>query len=86
MAIDILTKEEIITYRANEHDFLMSIRNGAYLDANNQPTPEFFDMVNEFEKKLADAVKNTSLPEKVDIEKINELRYAANEKIVKENK
>lgn len=38
MAIDILTEEEIITYRANEHDFLMSIRNGTYLDADNQPT------------------------------------------------
>ena len=86
MAIDILTREEIITYRANEHDFLMSIRNGAYLDADNQPTSEFFDMVNDFEKRLAEAAKNTSLPEKTDVEKINELRYAVNERIVKENK
>lgn len=62
------------------------IRNGVYLDADNQPTPEFFDMVNDFEKRLAEAAKNTSLLEKADIEKINELRYAVNERIVKENK
>ena len=30
MCIDILTKEEIITYRADEHDLLMSIRNGEF--------------------------------------------------------
>lgn len=43
-------------------------------------------MVNDFEKRLAEAAKNTSLPEKADIEKINKLRYAVNERIVKENK
>ena len=42
----------------------MSIRNGVYLDADNQPTLEFFDMVNDFEKRLAEATKNTSLPER----------------------
>ena len=34
MCIDILEKEEIITYRTEEHDLLMSIRNGEYLDEN----------------------------------------------------
>lgn len=37
MCFDILEKGEIITYREKEHDFLMSIRNGEYLDENRQP-------------------------------------------------
>ena len=52
MCFDILEKEEIVTYREKEHDFLMDIRNGKFLDDNNQPLPEFYDMVNDFEKRL----------------------------------
>lgn len=33
MCLDILEKERIITYREVEHDLLMDIRNGKYLDA-----------------------------------------------------
>ena len=61
MCIDILEKEEIITYRENEHDLLMSIRNGEYLDSNRQPTAEFYDLLNEYEKRFDYAKKNTSL-------------------------
>ena len=39
MCIDILEREEIITYREKEHDLLMRIRNGEFLDDNRQPTP-----------------------------------------------
>lgn len=42
MCLDILEKERIITYREVEHDLLMDIRNGKYLDDNDQPIPEFF--------------------------------------------
>ena len=51
MCIDILEKEEIITYRTDEHDLLMSIRNGEFLDENRQPTAEFYDLLNEYEKR-----------------------------------
>lgn len=44
MCIDILEKEEIITYRTDEHDLLMSIRNGEYLDSNRQPITAFYDL------------------------------------------
>ena len=83
MATDILAREEIITYREKDHDFLMSIRNGAFLDSNNQPTDDFFSMVNEYEKELKYAAENTSLPDKPDMDAINELRMSVNEKIVK---
>lgn len=52
MCLDILEKEEIITYRENEHDLLMDVRNGNYLDENEQPIPEFFEIVHEYERRL----------------------------------
>ena len=59
MGLDILEKEEIITLRP-EHDLLMDIRNGKYLNSKDEPTAEFFDMVKEYEKRLDYAAKNTS--------------------------
>ena len=52
MCLDILENKEIVTFRSKEHDLLMSIRNGKYLDVNRQPIPEFFEMVDEYEKKM----------------------------------
>ena len=63
MCIDILEKEEIVTYRTDEHDLLMSIRNGEYLDENRQPTTAFYDLLNEYEKRFDYAKNNTSLPD-----------------------
>ena len=83
MCIDILEKEEIITYREKEHDLLMNIRNGEYLDGNRQPIPEFYDLLNEYEKRFEYAKNNTSLPEKPDYKRINDFRISVNESIVK---
>lgn len=83
MCIDILEKEEIITYRSDEHDLLMSIRNGEYLDENRQPISEFYDLLNEYEKRFEYAKANTSLPDKPDYKKINEFKMYVNERIVK---
>ena len=82
MCLDILEKEEIITYREKEHDLLMSIRNGEYLDENRQPIPEFFDMVDEYEKRLDYAKQNTQLPPSPDYNKINDFMESVNERIV----
>ena len=83
MCIDILEKEEVITYRDKEHDLLMSIRNGEYLDSNNQPISEFYDLVKEYEKRFDYAKENTSLPDVPDYKKINEFLASVNERIVK---
>lgn len=83
MCIDILESEQIITYREKEHNLLMDIRNGKYLDSNKQPTPEFFEMVNDYEKKLDYAKTNTSLPAVPDIKRINEFVISVNERIIK---
>lgn len=83
MCLDILEKEQIITYRKAEHDLLMDIRNGKYLDSNNQPIPEFYEMVDDYEKKLDYAKLNTSLPDNPDYKKINEFVISVNERVVK---
>ena len=84
MCLDILEKEEINTYREKEHDLLMDIRDGKYLDENDYPTDEFFEIVNNLEKRLEYAKLNTSLPITPDYNKIYEFVSSVNEKIVKE--
>lgn len=83
MCLDILEKEQIITYREAEHDLLMDIRNGKYLDSNDQPIPEFYEMVDDYEKKLDYAKLNTSLPDSPDYKNINEFVMSVNERVVK---
>lgn len=83
MCLDILEKEQIITYRENDHDLLMDIRNGKYLDENRQPIPEFFEMVDEYEKRLDYAKENTSLPESPNYTEINKFIASVNERVVK---
>ena len=83
MCIDILEKEEIITYRSKEHDLLMDIRNGKYINEDNQPTSEFFEMVADYENRLNIAKLNTSLPDMPDYKAINEFVMSVNERVVK---
>lgn len=82
MCLDILERREVITYRKKEHDLLMGIRNGEWLDSNGQPIPSFFDMVNEYEKKFEYAKKNTVLQPKPDYKKIKEFQIEINKKCV----
>lgn len=83
MCIDILTKEEVITYRTEEHELLMRIRNGEFLDEGRQPVSAFFDLLSEYEKKFEYAKKNTSLPDMPDYKRIDEWKAYVNERIVR---
>ena len=83
MCLDILEREQIVTYREKEHDLLMDIRNGKFLDEHDQPIPEFYEMVDEYERRMNYAKENTSLPEQPDYKKINEFLCEVNEKVVK---
>lgn len=83
MGIDLLEKEEIITYREKDHDFLMSIRDGKYLDKNDQPTMEFFGIVDALQKRFETAAENTKLPAQPGYKKINEFLANVNERVVK---
>ena len=83
MCLDILEHEKIVTYREKEHELLMDIRNGKFLDVDRQPIPEFYEMVDDYEKKLEYAKNNTSLPDNPDYKRINEFVASVNERVVK---
>lgn len=82
MCFDILEKGEIVTYRAKEHDFLMDIRNGKYLDDEDHPIAEFYDIVDELENKLEYWKEHTELPANPDYSRINKFLAEANWKTV----
>lgn len=81
MCFDILENGEIYTYRDKEHDFLMDIRNGKYLDDNRQPTAEFYSIVDKFETKLDYLKDHTDLPNTVDMNKVEDFVCSINEMV-----
>ena len=83
MCFDILEKKEINTYRTEEHDLLMSIRAGKFLDENLQPISEFFELVNDLEKRLEYDKLHTYLPQNPDYRRINEFVMDVNERVVR---
>ena len=82
MCFDILEKGEINTYRKNDIQFLMDVRNGKYLDENKQPVKEFYDIVDELEAKLDYWKIHTHLPDNPDYKRINKFLKEINLKIV----
>ena len=82
MAFDILENGQINTYRNKDRDFLMTIRNGKYLDNNYKPTKEFQDLVDELDSKFKGLSESTQLPENPDIERINKFLFEVNKHTV----
>ena len=72
MCLDILEKEEIVTYREADHDMLMEIRNGKYMNVDGTYQQEFFDMIDDLEKRFLYAKENTSLPAHPDMKRVGE--------------
>lgn len=67
MGAEILNTHTINTYRTEEHDLLMDIRNGKY------SYDELFNMVESYEIKFREAALNTTLPEHPDEERVQKL-------------
>lgn len=82
MCFDILEDGEIHTYRDKEHDFLMSIRNGEYLDENRQPIPEFYKIVDKLEQRLNYLKDYTNLPDVVNMDLVNDFKESVNRRVV----
>lgn len=81
MGIDIFEKEEIITYREDDHDLLMKIRNGFFQNTDGSYHPVFFDMVTDLQERFDYAANNASLPENPDYNQIEEFVADVNRKI-----
>lgn len=81
MCFDILEKGEICTFREKEHDFLMDIRNGKFLDENQQPTKEFYNILTELNRKLDYLSIHTDLPDVVEMDKVDDFVMEINQEI-----
>lgn len=84
MAIDILEKGEINTYRKKEQELLLSVRRGEYQKEDGTFREEFYDIVADYEKKLDYAAEHTILPDEPDMKKVQEFVMAINEKVVRD--
>ena len=82
MCFDILEKEKIVTYREKDRDFLLSIRNGYFMNEDGTYRQEFFDMISDYEKRLKYDKENTSLPSKPKQKQIEEFVVEINRMIV----
>ena len=83
MGIDLLEKKEIITYREKDHDLLMSLRNGDFLDSDQQPTPEFSALVDSLQVKFEEAARNSTLPDNPNYKEIANFLMSVNERVVR---
>lgn len=78
MCIDILEKEEINTYRENDIDLLMDIRNGYYMNGDGTYCPEFFEMIDDLKARLDYAKENTALPAHPNMKEVEEFVMSVN--------
>ncbi|MDD3617596.1 MAG: nucleotidyltransferase domain-containing protein [Lachnospiraceae bacterium] len=84
MAIDILEKGEINTYREKEHELLLSIRHGDYQNGDGTYSKAFYELVSDYERKLSEAAQNTKLPDEPDMDAVGKYVMSINEKVVKD--
>lgn len=82
MCIDILEKGEVNTYREKDHELLMDIRNGKYLNKEGNLSDEFYSLVNSLEKKMQDAFIHSNLPEEPNIKEIEKWLIDVNKRII----
>ena len=82
MAVDILEKGEIITCRRQELDLLLKIRSGGFLREDKTFVPEFYDILEDYEKRLEKASRESSLPDNPDMEKVEEFVEYVNRKAI----
>lgn len=85
MGIEILETGTLHTYRSKEHQLLMSIRNGLFLDENNNLKPEFYTVLNDLETRLKKALDNSKLPKKARRDDIMQLQIKINLMMIKVN-
>lgn len=76
MGTELLEGRGINTYRENDREFLLKIRNGEFSYS------EIFEMVNDYEKKFDYAAENTCLKDNPDYEVAEELMIAINRDVI----
>ncbi len=73
MCNEMLEYETLHTYRESEHDLLMDVRNGKYINEDGTVKPQFYDLLNEIKNKNEYLKATTKLPKKINEEDYNRL-------------
>ena len=82
MLFDILKDGQVITYREDEHDLLLDLKEGRYLDYAGKPVKDFYVLVDELESKAKDLEKITKLPDKPDYTQIDDFKKHVNRIVI----
>lgn len=73
MLLEILEKETLHTYRKDEREELLNIKNGLYREKDGRVKEEYYLLLKSLEDRVITATNNTNLREDVSKDKINEL-------------
>ena len=71
------------THCVKDHDLLMDIRNGRYMDDSGQMKAEFFAMVDDYDRRIKEAAEHSRLPDKPDYKAIDAFVCKINERIIR---
>lgn len=82
MAIDVLEKGEIRTHRKDDLPLLLSIRRGDFMLEDGTYSKAFYEMLEEYERKLDEAAKLTKLPDQPDMEKVGKFVERINRYVI----
>ena len=87
MAIDILEKGQICTHRVSDLPVLLSIRKGEFMLSDGTFSAEFYELLEEYEHRLDEAAKKTTLPDNPDMDKVEKFvervnRYAVTGELI----
>ena len=83
--IDILNRHEIITCRQEDLPLLLKIRNGGFMQEGGTLSPEFFEILNEYEHRFQEAAARTTLPDNPDMAKVGAFIEHINRCVVMED-
>ena len=82
MAVDILKRGEIRTHRREDLDLLMQIRQGKFRQGDGAFSPEFYEILDDYEQRLEEAAASTRLPDNPDMEKVEAYVERVNRHVV----
>ena len=84
MAVDLLEKGEILTWRGGDLDLLMKIRNGGFMKEDRTFCRDFYEILGEYEKRLEQAARETILPDNPDMEAVEAFVERVNRAAIEE--
>lgn len=85
MAIDILEQGKIQTHRVDDLDLLLKIREGGFQKEDGTFVAEFYQIIDDYERHLETAARNSSLPDNPDMEKVGKFVEYINRRVVEED-